>query len=50
MKDDEIKLTTSNNTTSSGDPFPTTPKPEILMEYFASYELKNPNTTDSEEE
>lgn len=37
----EIKLTTTNNTTSNGTPFPTTPPPQVLKENFASVELTN---------
>ena len=40
---DEIKLTTTNNTTSRGVPFPETPKPQVLKENFASVELNNYN-------
>lgn len=34
---DEIKLTTTNNTTSDGQPFPETPKPQIITETFTTY-------------
>ena len=43
MSDNEIKLTTTNNTTNNGTPFPSTPQPQVLMEYFASVELNNQN-------
>lgn len=43
MSDDEIKLTTTNNTTSNGTPYPETPKPQILKEHFSFVELNNLN-------
>lgn len=49
MGDEEIKLTTSNNTTCSGETFPTTPNPEVLTEHFASIEPEtNKSNNDSE--
>lgn len=35
--DDEIKLTTTDNTTTDGTSFPETPKSQIVTETFASY-------------
>lgn len=49
MSDNEIKLTTTNNTTNSGMPFPTTPRPQVLKENFASVELNNHNQTRAQE-
>jgi hypothetical protein len=43
MSDDDIKLTTTNNTTSNGTPFPETPKPQVLTEQFSRNEVNNPN-------
>ena len=43
MSDNEIKLTTTDNTTSNGVSFPETPKPQVLKENFASVELNNYN-------
>lgn len=43
MSDDEIKLTTTNNTTSNGTPFPETPKPQVLTEQFSRNEVNNSN-------
>ena len=45
--DNEIKLTTTNNTTSNGEPFPSTPKPQILTESFGYVELNNQNKKNS---
>lgn len=53
MSDDEIKLTTTSNTTSDGIPFPETPQPAILNEQFSrvyfeySSENKNNNNNNS---
>ena len=43
MSDNEIKLTNKNNTTKNGTQFPSTPKPQVLKENFASVELNNLN-------
>lgn len=45
--DNEIKLTKTNNTTSNGVPFPSTPKPQILTESFSSVQLNNPNKSNT---
>lgn len=44
---DEIKLTTTNNTTSDGQPFPETPKPQIVTETFATYAPSDNNNNDN---
>lgn len=43
MSDDEIKLTNTNNTTSGGVQFPTTPRPQVFSENFNSVNLSNTN-------
>lgn len=43
MSDKEIKLTSKNNSTINGKPFPPTPKPRVLIEKFASVKLNNLN-------
>lgn len=43
MSDDEIKLTTTNNTTSGGVKFPETPRPQVFTENFTSVKLSNGN-------
>lgn len=44
MSENEIKLTTTDNKTSSGIPFPETPKPQIIKEQFSRIKTSNPNT------
>ena len=48
MSDDEIILTTTDNITSTGVPFPETPKPQIIRENFASYEINTSNENENQ--
>ena len=50
MSNDEIVLTTTDNMTSNGIVFPETPRPQIIRENFASYELNTSNENNNKNE